>query len=68
MHSTGDYSPGPNAARKLSAGPVPAAIKMDMNTKITILGVTLTYIQLSLILSIVLGGAYYMHVGPFKNT
>ena len=41
---------------------------MDMNTKITILGVTLTYIQLSLILSIVLGGAYYMHVGPFKNT
>lgn len=41
---------------------------MDMNTKITILGVTLTYIQLSLILSIVLGGAYYMKVGPFKNT
>lgn len=41
---------------------------MDFNTKITILGLSLTYLQVTIILAVLAGGAYHYHMGPFRQT
>lgn len=38
---------------------------MDLSTKITIAGFSLTYLQLTMLLAAVTGIAYRMHLGPF---
>ena len=40
---------------------------MDMNTKITILGFSLTYLQLIMLMGALGGIAYKFKLGPFKQ-
>ena len=39
---------------------------MNLSTKITIAGMTLTYLQLLMVTAALTGIAYHMHLGPFK--
>ena len=39
---------------------------MNLSTKITIAGMTLTYLQLLMVTAALTGIAYRMHLGPFK--